>query len=112
MLFEAFLGQGYKSCLFCTSAGETKRKEGGGCKLFFPLPAWQSNTDISTEACVSQQLLPDAVIEPPMSNRERKKCFIELELSLVIVSGRSGRSGRGQRAGVPSVVVDSAEISP
>lgn len=52
-------------------------------------------SDISTEACVLQPLLPDALIESPMSNRKGNKCFIELELSLVIVAGRTGRTGWG-----------------
>lgn len=35
-------------------------------------------------------MLPDALIESPMSNRKRNKCFIELELSLVMVGVRNG----------------------
>lgn len=59
---------------------EKKRRE--KCKLFF-LSLRQRVTffDISTESLVLQHLLPDALIESPMSNRKRNKCFIELELS-------------------------------
>lgn len=58
---------------------------------YFFLSLWQRVTffDISTESLVLQHWLPDALIESPMSNRKRNKCFIELELSLVIV-GRGG----------------------
>ena len=47
-------------------------------------------------------MLPDALIESPMSNRKRNKCFIELELSLVMVGGRDGEKekGRGEQAAV------------
>lgn len=91
MLFEAFLGQGYKSCLFSTSGGGEKKEERKNVSYFF-LSLWQRVTffDISTESLVLQHLLPDASIESPMSNRNRNKCFIELELSLVIVGGRNG----------------------
>ena len=50
--------------------------------------------DVSTESLVLQHLLPDALIESLMSNRKRNKCFIDLELSLVLVGRRdSGWEG-------------------
>lgn len=52
--------------------------------------------DISTEGLVLQRRLPDALIDSPMSNRKRNKCFIELELSLVI-AGRGGKEEGGRR---------------
>lgn len=115
MLFEAFLGQGYKSCLFSTSGGKKKERE-KKCKLFFFLSLWQRVTffDISTESLVLQHLLPDASIESPMSNRKRNKCFIELELSLVIVGGRKGRGELASMwvsVGVSSVAEGYAQTS-
>lgn len=55
--------------------------------------------DISTEGLVLQRRLPDALIDSPMSNRKRNKCFIELELSLVI-AGRGEEEGGGGGWGV------------
>lgn len=69
---------------------------------YFFLSLWQRVTffDVSTESLVLQHMLPDALIESPMSNRKRNKCFIELELSLVMVGGRNGEKerGRGEQA--------------
>lgn len=53
--------------------------------------------DISTEGLVLQQRLPDALIDSAVSNRKRNKCFIELELSLVIAVGKG--EGLGARLG-------------
>lgn len=60
-----------------------KKKEGEKCKLFFSLSLRQRVAffDVSTESLVLQHLLPDALIESPVSNRKRNKCFIEVELS-------------------------------
>ncbi len=60
---------------------------------YFFLSLWQRVTffDISTASLVVQHLPPDALIESPMSNRKRNECFIELELSLVMVGGRDRR---------------------
>lgn len=78
--------------LVCSVLLEKKKKKNEkNVSYFFSL--WQRVTffDISTESLVLQHLLPDALIESPMSNRKGNKCFIELELSLVIVGGRNGR---------------------
>lgn len=124
MLFEAFLGQGYKSCLFSTSGGRRERRRwGGGGKegkkkkrreqkkmsAIFSFTVAESVTffDISTEGLVLQQRLPDALIDSPVSNRKRNKCFIELELSLVIAVGKGWRLGW---VGVGWVVVGKAEF--
>lgn len=50
--------------------------------IFF-LSLWQRVTffDVSTESLMLLHLLPDALIESPMSNRKINICFIELELS-------------------------------
>lgn len=55
--------------------------------------------DISTEGLVLQQRLPDALIDSAVSNRKRNKCFIELELSLVIAVGKGWRGWGGWRVG-------------
>lgn len=102
MLFEAFLGQGYKSCLFSTSGEREKKREKNVSYFFLSLRQRVTFFDVSTESLVLQHLLPDALIESPMSNRKRNKCFIELELSLVMVGGRNGEGekGRGEWAAV------------
>lgn len=71
-----------------------EEEERKNVSYFFSLSPWQRVAffDISTESLVLQHSLPDASIESPMSNRNRNKCFIELELSLVIVGGRNGRA--------------------
>lgn len=78
-----------------------RREQKKKCQLFF-LSLWQSVTffDISTEDLVLQQRLPDALIDLPVSNRKRNKCFIELELSLVIAVGKEWWIWRGQPASV------------
>lgn len=77
--------------LFVQYFWRKKKKNEKNGSYFFSL--WQRVTffDISTESLVLQHLLPDALIESPMSNRKGNKCFIELELSLVTVGGRNGR---------------------
>lgn len=107
MLFEAFLGQGYKSCLFSTSGGRRGRrgrerergKEEKKMSAIFSFTVAESVTffDISTEGLVLQQRLPDALIDSAVSNRKRNKCFIELELGLVIAVGNGGWVGGGRR---------------
>lgn len=94
----SILGQGYKSCLF---SAFFKKKRGKNVSYFFPsLQQRVTFFDVSTESLVLQYLLPDALIESPMSNRKRNKCFIERELSLVLVGGRNGerKKGRGEQA--------------
>lgn len=97
MLFEAFLGQGYKSCLFSTSGGKKERERENASYFFLSLQQRVAFFDISTEGLVLQHLLPDALIESPMSNRKRNKCFIELELSLGMVGWRNGEGKKRER---------------
>ncbi len=61
--------------------GKKREREKNVCYFFHSLRQRVTFFDISTESLVLQQLLPDALIESPMSNRKRNKCFIELELS-------------------------------
>lgn len=81
--------------LVCSVLLEREGKKEKNVSYFF-LSLWQRVTffDISTESLVLQHLLPDALIESPMSNRKRNKCFIELELSLVMLRGRDGKGGK------------------
>ena len=85
--------------MFSTSRkGREKKKERKTQAIFF-LSRQQRVTffDVSTASLVLQHLLPDALIESPMSNRKRNKCFIELELSLVMVGGGGGEAQREGR---------------
>lgn len=81
--------------LVCSVLLEREGKKEKNVSYFF-LSLWQRVTffDISTESLVLQRLLSDALIESPMSNRKRNKCFIELELSLVMLGGRDGKGGK------------------
>lgn len=78
---------------FWRERGKKKKKN---ISNFFFLLLRQRVTffDVSTESLVLQHLLPDALIESHMSNRKRNKCFIELELSLVMVGGGNGKGGK------------------
>lgn len=80
--------------LVCSVLLEKKKRERKNVSYFF-LSLRQRVTffDVSTESLVLQHLLPDALIESPMSNRKRNKCFIELELSLVMAGRREGGIG-------------------
>ena len=80
--------------LFVQYFWRKKKRERKNVSYFF-LSLRQRVTffDVSTESLVLQHLLPDAVIESPMSNRKRNKCFIELELSLVMAGRREGGMG-------------------
>lgn len=69
-----------------------KKREKNASLFFFLLLGRVTFFDVSTESLVLQHLLPDALIESPMSNRKRNKCFIELELSLVMVGWRDGKT--------------------
>lgn len=84
-------------CSVLLEGKKRKRKRRGAEKnvSYFFLSLWQRVTffDISTESLVLQHWLPDALIESPMSNRKRNKCFIELELSLEIVGRGGGWAG-------------------
>ncbi len=85
-VFEAFLGQGY-SLVYTVhlekKENSTRKREPEEKRRLFFVPSIQWSVtlfDVSTEGLVLQHLLPDALIETPLSNRKRNKCFIELKL--------------------------------